>query len=114
MDLPTIDRRRTGRTNRHGWFTTTDTDGPWGFEFAGVLHRDMRSGKEERWEPGELERAGEAFFVPAGDGEGEGWLLTFAYDRSTDTSALAILDAQDVAAGPVARFHGLWLPEDDL
>jgi len=124
MDLPSIDRHHTGRPHRHAWYATTDEDGPYGFEFAGTLHRDTRTGREQRWEPGPLERAGEVVFVAAGRGEGEGWLLTFAYDRTTDTSHLAILDAQDVAAGPVARvhlpvrvpfgFHGLWLGEDDL
>lgn len=124
MDLPSIDRRHTGRDNRHAWYVTTDDTGDWGFEFAGTLHRDLRTGREQVWDPGPHERAGEVFFVAAGEGEGEGWLLTFAYDRTTDTSALAILDAQDVAAGPVARihlpvkvpfgFHGLWVPEDDI
>ncbi len=126
MDLPTIDRRRTGLPYRHAWYVTTDPDGEWGFEFSGTLHRDARTGREERWEPGPMERPGEVVFVADADGAGEaeGWLLTFAYDRTTDTSHLAILDAQDVEAGPVARvhlpvrvpfgFHGLWLPEHDL
>lgn len=122
MDLPTIDLRRVGRESRHGWFTTVAHDGPWGFEFAGVLHRDHATGRERRWEPGPLERPGEALFVPEGSGEGEGWLLTYVYDRTTDTSALAVLDATDVAAGPVARvelpvrvpygFHGLWVADE--
>ncbi len=124
MDLPVIDGRYTGREQRHAWYVTTDDTGDYGFEFAGTLHRDQRTGHETVWDPGPHERAGEVFFVPAAQGEGEGWLLTFAYDRTTDTSALAILDATDVAAGPVARihlpvrvpfgFHGLWVPEDDL
>jgi carotenoid cleavage dioxygenase-like enzyme len=124
MDLPSIDRRRTGLAHRHAWYVTTDDTGDHGFEFAGTLHRDMQTGREQVWDPGPHERAGEVFFVAAGPGEGEGWLLTFAYDRTTDTSALAILDAQDVAAGPVARihlpvkvpfgFHGLWIPEDEV
>lgn len=124
MDLPAIDRRHLGKDLRHAWYVTTDDTGDYGFEFAGTLHRDMRTGREQVWDPGAHERAGEVFFVPAGRGEGEGWLLTFAYDRTTDTSALAILDAQDVAKGPVARihlpvkvpfgFHGLWIPEEDI
>ena len=121
MDLPAIDRRYTGRAERHAWYVTTDEDGPWGFEFAGILHRDASTGAEQRWEPGPLERAGEVSFVAEGDGEGEGWLLTYVYDRTTDTSNLAIFDAGDVAAGPVARihlpvrvpygFHGVWVPD---
>lgn len=124
MDLPMIDKRHLGKEVRHAWYVTTDDTGDYGFEFAGTLHRDMRTGREQVWDPGPHERAGEVSFVPTGRGEGEGWLLTFAYDRTTDTSALAILDAQDVAAGPVARvhlpvkvpfgFHGLWIPEEDV
>ena len=121
MDLPTIDRRRTGLKSRHAWYVTTDESADWGFEFSGICHLDLDSGKTDRWEPGVLERAGEAFFAPTGKAEGEGWLLTYAYDRTTDRSHLAILDAQDVAKGPVARvrlpvrvpfgFHGLWVAD---
>jgi carotenoid cleavage dioxygenase len=123
MDLPTIDRRRTGRQVRHGWFTTMDHEGPYGFEFAGLNHLDLRSGTNDRWEPGVMERAAEAFFVADGDdaGEGEGWLLSYLYDRTTDRSSLGIFDAQAVADGPLARvqlpvrvpfgFHGLWVPD---
>ena len=60
--------------------------------------------------------------VPAGDAEGEGWLLTYAWDRARGASDLLVLDALDLAAGPVARvhlpvrvpygFHGTWVPSD--
>ncbi|HEY8546282.1 MAG TPA: carotenoid oxygenase family protein, partial [Acidimicrobiales bacterium] len=123
QDMPAIDRRRLGRPVRHGWCTTVDGDGPWGFEFAGINHLDLETGKDDRWEPGEMERAGEPFYVPASAdaAEGEGWVLTWLYDRTVDRSSLGVLDATDVAAGPVARiklpvrvpygFHGLWLPD---
>ena len=125
MDLPTHDRRHTGRPTRHGWWaTTTPPDDPHGFELAGICHLDLEAGTEDLWDPGPDLRAGEGFFVPGGDGEGEGWVLSFAWDRATDRSSLVVLDAQDVAAGPVAEvalpvrvpfgFHGLWLGEDDL
>jgi carotenoid cleavage dioxygenase-like enzyme len=109
---------------RHGWFATIDRDGPYGFEFAGLNHLDLRTGADDRWEPGPMERAGEAFFVPddASADEGEGWLLSFLYDRTIDRSSLGIFDAQAVADGPVARvhlpvrvpygFHGLWVPPE--
>ena len=64
-------------------------------------------------------RPDEVTFVPD-SGEGEGWLLTFTWDATTDGGGLAILDATDGAAGPVATirlpqrvpfgFHGTWLP----
>lgn len=125
MDLPAHDRRHTGRETRHGWFaTTTPPDAEYGFELAGLCHLDLRSGAEDLWEPGPDLRAGEAVFVPAGRDEGEGWLLTFVWDRTTDRSALAVFDARSVADGPVGRvelpvrvpfgFHGLWVDEADL
>jgi carotenoid cleavage dioxygenase len=121
MDLPTVDRRHLGRPLRHAWFATTETTKEWGFEFAGICHMDITTGHTTRWEPGEDERAGEAFFVPSGKSEGDGWLLTYTYDRTIDRSHLVVLDAQDVAKGPVARvhlpvrvpfgFHGLWVAD---
>jgi carotenoid cleavage dioxygenase-like enzyme len=65
---------------------------------------------------------GEMVFVPdsAAAGEDEGWLVGYAYDMAADRSELLVLDATDVAAGPIARvrlpsrvpagFHGAWVP----
>jgi carotenoid cleavage dioxygenase len=125
MDLPTHDRRHTGRATRHGWFTTTTpADSEHGFELAGLSHLDLRTGDEQTWDPGDHVRGGEGFFVPAGGDEGEGWLLTFLWDRRTDLSSLAVFDALAVADGPVAQvelpvrvpfgFHGLWIDEAEL
>jgi carotenoid cleavage dioxygenase len=66
---------------------------------------------------------GEPVFVPAADGSGadEGYLMTFVHAADTDTSYLAILDAADVTAEPLAEvhlprrvptgFHGSWIPD---
>ena len=64
--------------------------------------------------------ADEAFFVPGGAGEGEGYLLTFVYDHAKNSSSSAVLDATNVAKGPLAEialpqrvphgFHGVWVP----
>jgi carotenoid cleavage dioxygenase len=125
MDLPAHDRRHTGRKVRHGWCTTTTTaSAEHGFELAGICHVDLRTGAETVWDPGDDVRGGEPVFVPAGDGEGEGWLLTYVWDRTTDRSALAVFDAGAVDGGPVGRvelpvrvpfgFHGLWVDEAAL
>lgn len=123
QDMPMIDRRLVGRPVRHGWCSTVDGDGPWGFEFAGLNHLDLQTGRDDRWEPGEMERAGEPFYIPAGAdaAEGEGWVMSWLYDRTTDTSSLGVFDAGDIAAGPTARvhlpvrvpygFHGLWIAD---
>ena len=125
MDLPTHDRRLTGRPVRHGWCaTTTKSDAEYGFELEGICHVDLQTGAEDVWEPGPNLRSGEGFFVPTGDGEGDGFVLTYLYDRSTDRSSLGVFDAQDMKSGPVAEvqlpvrvpfgFHGLWVDEKDL
>lgn len=123
MDLPSHDRRRTGRETRHGWFvTTTQPDSSHGFELAGICHLDLRTGSEDLWDPGPDLRGGEPFFVGAEGSrpDGDGWVLTYIWDRRTDRSSLAVFDAQDVASGPVGEvqlpvrvpfgFHGTWIP----
>jgi carotenoid cleavage dioxygenase len=121
MDLPTIDPRRRGRSYHHAWFAATrrrtDT-----VDFAGVVHRDVRRGRDEVWDPGAGRHAGEGLFVPEEGGkEGEGWVLTFLYDARRRRSELVILDATEVSKGPVARvampqrvpygFHGTWVAD---
>jgi len=120
LELPTHDRRITGRPHRYGWFADTRYH-PLTIDFAGTGLIDYRTGEVRTWDPGPARHANEAFFVPAGSGEGEGWLLTFVYDHVSDTSVLAILDALNVEAGPVAEiefprrvpygFHAVWVPE---
>jgi carotenoid cleavage dioxygenase len=128
MDLPSHDRRHTGRPSRHGWFATTvgaaGSKAEYGFELAGICHVDLKTGKEDVWDPGPDRRAGEGFFVPGGTAEGEGWVLTYVWDRTTDRSSLAVFDAQAMRKGPVAEvqlptrvpfgFHGMWVDEADL
>ncbi len=123
MDLPGIDRRFVGRRHRYAWYAGIEQDGSYGFDMAGVNRLDQDTGQLDRWDPGPLYRAGEVVFVPASPSaaEGEGWLLCFAYDRSRDASDFIVLDATDVAAGPVARvqlparvpygFHGWWVAD---
>ncbi len=79
------------------------------------------SGRLERWSPGRDSFAQEAIFVPrTGKGnsnndkgndadengnEDEGWLLAPVFRSASMTTDLVILDAADVAAGPVATIH---------
>lgn len=93
------------------------------FEFHGIVKYDTETGSASEWFYADSEVSGEHAFAPDPDGttEDDGWLLTFVTDRTTDRTDLAILDARDVAAGPVARvhipsrvpigFHANWFPE---
>ena len=120
IDLPTIDPRVVGRPHRHAWYVPT-RDELGGFEFGGVVRLDARTGATQEWDPGPERAGGEPLFVPDGTDEGEGWVLVFVYDKTRDASDLVVLDATDVAAGPVASvalpqrvpfgFHGCWLAD---
>jgi carotenoid cleavage dioxygenase-like enzyme len=125
VDLPTLDRRVTGRPNRHAWYLMIDKSGPFPVEFSGLGHLDGSTGATQLYQPGDAYKMNEAFFVPASAdaAEGEGWLLAYAWDRARDASDLAVFDAQALSDGPVARvhlparvpygFHGVWVPADD-
>lgn len=120
-ELPTRDPRLVGREHRYGYLVQSrDAEGT--VDLGGVIKHDFRTGRRERWDPGPWRHSGEWLFVPAEDGraEDEGWLLAYVHDEATATSELAVLDATDVAGGPVATvplpqrvpygFHATWMP----
>lgn len=93
--------------------------------FDTIVKYDDRTGRRDTWFCGDTSVTGEAVFAPdpAGTAEDDGWLLACVTDRATDASDLVVLDARDVAAGPVARvhlprrvpfgFHANWVPAGD-
>ena len=93
---------------------------------SGTGRFDNQTGEFQMWKPGEGDSVQEAQFVPRTPDapEGDGWLLVLVARTSKNRSDLAILDAQNLAAGPVAllklpvrvrsTFHGTWVPEETL
>jgi carotenoid cleavage dioxygenase-like enzyme len=118
-DLPSIDKRYAGRKYRTGWRVLT-RDRPDTVDLAGVVAIDANTGTESHWDPGARYSSGEWLFVPLGDGEANGVLMTYVFDKAKNTSELVVLDARNVAAGPLARvalpqrvpygFHATWVP----
>ncbi|WP_328611384.1 carotenoid oxygenase family protein [Amycolatopsis sp. NBC_00345] len=117
-EFPRIDDRLAGADARFGHLTASR--GP--EARSSLLRHDLHTGavEEHRFETGRI--PGEAVFVPADDTPGgAGWLLTYVYDATAGSSDLVVLDAQNVAAPPVATvrlpqrvpagFHGNWLPD---
>ena len=92
-------------------------------DFDAVVKYDAVTGAKTQWQSGAHGHVGEAVFAPDPDGTGEddGWLLTLVWNDSTDGTDLCVIDARDVAAGPVARihapervsfgFHANWFPD---
>ncbi|MFK8020574.1 MAG: carotenoid oxygenase family protein [Pseudomonadales bacterium] len=127
-EFPICDPRFAGRTYRHGWFTAPDGALPSTMEdsdsFYNVLgHYDFETGESDHYSFGQ-DMPSEALFVPksADAAEGVGYLLSVVTSFETRTSRLCILDAMNLAAGPIAvahlshhvpsGFHGLWRPAD--
>lgn len=122
-DFPRIDERRTGLPNRYGYFAGWSHLPEHGGGTFDVLRRmDMSTGAVAEFHVGAGRTTGEAIFAPdpGGSAEDDGWLLSYVHDAATDRSDVLILEASDVAAGPVATihlprrapfgFHGSWLP----
>jgi carotenoid cleavage dioxygenase len=121
-EMPRTDDRYQGVDYRHGYLICNrGMDGS-----SGTGHFDVRTGELEMWAPGPGDAVQEAQFVPrAPDSpEGDGWLLVPVSRVSKMRSDLVILDARNLAAGPVATlklpvrvrasFHGTWVPEATL
>ena len=106
-DYPRINERLTGTRSRFhtmGAFAgTPDIIG----HFDTVVQYDDHTGARTTWCAGPGSVVGEAVFAAATDGQGEneGWLLCTVHDRATGATDVAVLDATDVATGPVARIH---------
>lgn len=119
-EFPRLDERRTGLAYRHGYAGALvpaegETNG-----FNAIVHWDLAAGKRREHRLPEGDAAGEPVFVPrAPDSpEGDGVLVTLVYRAAERRSDLLVLDAQDVAAPPLATvrlphrvpfgFHGNW------
>jgi carotenoid cleavage dioxygenase len=123
QEFPRIDERLVGLPHRYGYSVTVGAkDDLLGTE-SGLLRHDLERGRSEVRQFGAGATLGEAVFVPTADDSAEesGWLLTLVHDAATDTSALHILNAEDLGGEPQAivqlpqrvpaGFHGNWVPD---
>ena len=121
-EMPRTDDRYQGVRYRHGYLICNrGMDGS-----SGTGRFDTQTGSLEVWAPGPGDSVQEAQFVPRSpdSDEGDGWLLVPVSRVSKMRSDLVILDARNLAAGPVATlrlpvrvrttFHGTWVPEATL
>ena len=121
-EMPRTDDRYQGRPYRHGYVISFGNRA----EGSQLGHVDVETGKLETWNFGPGTGIQEPQFVPRrpDSPEGDGWLLCFVNRPAENRSDLAIVDAQNVAAGPVAliklpvrvrsTFHGMWVPAGAL
>jgi carotenoid cleavage dioxygenase len=125
LDFGQLDRRLVGRPYRYGYAMEFPTNG---LEESltrprSIVRRDHDSGAMERFEAAPGLALDEAIFVadPGGQGEMDGWLMCYAFDETSCTSSLLIIDARDFTGPPVAKvdlplripygFHSIWVPD---
>ncbi len=123
-EFPSIDSRVVGQRNRFTYnahIAQADT-----VLFDGIVRYDLHSGDSEHYRYGEGRWGSESPFAPRDNstGEDDGYLVAFVTDERDQHSEVEILDASDIAAGPVARvvlpqrvplgFHATWVREDQL
>ena len=114
IEFPRHDDRRTGSEYRYGYAVEAPQK---------IRKYDLRNGTSSAHDFGAGRVPGEAVFVPAADATTEdgGYLMSFVYDAASDRSEFVVLDASDVAAGPLAAvplprrvpqgFHGDWFSD---
>jgi carotenoid cleavage dioxygenase len=120
-EFPRADPARAGAANRYGWLPVQTEKLPSG-GFGALARYDFQSGAVAVHDFGPGREVDEPVFVPrpGASAESEGWIMTYVYDRATDGSVCAILDAIDIARPPAAEIilprrvphglHGNWLP----
>jgi carotenoid cleavage dioxygenase len=123
-EFPRLDERFAMSRYRHGYFNSAPaTEGVRGDAARGGLaHVDLTTGRTVEWLPDIGDYCSEPVFVErhADAPEGDGWLLSVVWRGSENRSDLAVFDATDIAAGPIALahlshrvpagFHGNWRP----
>jgi carotenoid cleavage dioxygenase-like enzyme len=121
-EFPLLDPRYAMRENRYGYYVSPIGEG--GDMYNAVSRIDLQTNSVEQHSFGDRNSTftSEAIFVPRSEtaAEGEGYMLAVVTDMNSNTSALHILDAENVGGGPLAvahlehripvGFHGGWRP----
>jgi carotenoid cleavage dioxygenase len=101
VEFPRVDPRRIGQ--RHGRVWSVAFASAAGEPRGGVVRHDLEAGTVDAYHFAPRTVAEEHVYVPRpGGGEGEGWLLGTHLDGDAGVTRLAVFDALDLAAGPLA------------
>ncbi len=124
-EFPQVDPRYAMREYNLGFYTSPSPEAGDMYNCVSRFYPGSRSAERYAFGPGQTTFTSEALFVPRNDAaaEGEGYLVSVVTDLPGDTSALAIMDAENLAAGPLAMaqlghripvgFHGGWRPAEN-
>ena len=123
-EFPSMNLARLGRPSRFA-YNMRISDEPT-LLFDGLVKYDTEKGTDERYWFGPGRWGSEAPFAAriGAIAEDDGYLVSFVHDQRHDRSEVVILDATDLAAGPVGRvllpgrvpvgFHATWVRGDQF
>ncbi|MEY3251598.1 MAG: hypothetical protein RL227_571 [Pseudomonadota bacterium] len=102
LEFGMINARYWGRPYRYSYNMIAH---PGSFLFDGILRYDHTTGESQQWMYGEGRYGSESPMAPCHDAQAEddGYVVSFVADMTTNRSECLVLDARDLAAGPVAR-----------
>ena len=98
QEFPRVDERRVGLPHRYGYAVGVgESDDIVGTESV-LLRHDLERGTSDARSFGRGASVGEAVFVPsaADADEADGWVLTLVHSAESGTSALHVLNAEDL------------------
>ncbi|MGH1494116.1 MAG: carotenoid oxygenase family protein [Acidimicrobiales bacterium] len=126
LEFPRIAEHLTGLPNRFGYGTSgTEGTALAKYDLQASLGSSSSDVTAQVKEFGPNVMPGEPVFVPAENAESEdhGWLMTYTFDKSDESSQFVVLDARDISGEPVATvrlpqrvpfgFHGSWFDDAD-
>jgi carotenoid cleavage dioxygenase-like enzyme len=121
QEFPKIHPNLNSRQHRYGYSLAVGNQ-----SFPGIYKQDVNSGESTMFEFGAGRHGAEPFFIPkeSAETEDDGYLMTYVYDQSKNSSELIIIDALDMSRPALAQihlpvrvpygFHGNWVPDDDV
>jgi carotenoid cleavage dioxygenase len=123
-EFPSINQGLVGRQSRYAYNMHISPEKT--LLFDGLMKYDVDAGAAETYWFGDGRWGSEAPFAPrpGAIAEDDGYLVSYVYDEREGRSEVEVLDAADVAAGPVCAialpvrvplgFHATWVPGERL
>ena len=123
LEFGMFNHRYAGKPYRYAYSAIPE---PGWFLFRGLVKHDLANRTSEEYEFGPGRFGSEAPFAPRinAKDEDDGYLVSFIADLETDKSECVLIDAKNIAAGPVCRIilpericsgtHSVWASGDDI
>lgn len=104
-EYPRIDERRAGLPYRYGFVAAEGGPGTGDLLHRAIGRFDHVVGEMSLWRAPGGQSVSEPVFAPrpGAEREGDGWVLAVVFDPHRNASHLAVLDAERLADGPIAR-----------